>query len=85
MEKIFDQLIVVSADQENQIKRLRKRNSWSEDEIQKRIARQISLAEKVKKAHFVIHNHGSVDELEEQVDKMLKFLDVPTKHKHNPR
>ncbi len=82
MEALFDLLVVVVSEEHAQVERLKKRNAWSEQEIKKRIARQLPLADKKTKAHFVVVNDGSLEDLEAQVDKLLEFLKVPMK---NPR
>lgn len=74
MEDMFDFVVVVSSNSENQMQRLKKRNSWSETEISQRLAQQIPLAEKIKNADFLIHNDGSVADLKPQIDELLKSL-----------
>lgn len=71
LEKKFDQVWVVTVEEETQISRLKKRNSWSDDEIRSRISAQLPLSEKVARADVVIRNNGTVAELEERVEDVI--------------
>lgn len=79
MEDLFDAVVVVAATPELQKARLMMRNGFSSDEANRRIASQIAIEEKVKRGHHVIHNHGSVADLEKQVDEFLTKFNVPVK------
>ena len=72
MQKDFDQIIVVTCDPQLQKSRLMKRNSLSESEAQQRISVQLPMSEKIKHTDFVIENNGSLQELEQQVEKVLR-------------
>lgn len=72
MQKDFDQIIVVSCDPQLQKSRLMKRNSLSDLEAQQRISAQLPLSEKIKHADFVIQNNGSLQELQQQVEKVRR-------------
>jgi dephospho-CoA kinase len=67
----FHQTIVVACDEKLQIKRLNKRNGFTEDEARRRIAAQWPLAEKIKKADHVIYNNGTLSDLHKAVDAVL--------------
>lgn len=70
----FDAVIVVSCTKEQQKERLR-RQGWSEDEIDMRIASQISLQSKEQEADFVLHNNRDEQHLIREVDRLFKWLD----------
>ena len=70
----FDFIVVVSVETETVIKRLTKRDGFDKNEILKRIASQMDLSEKVKRADYVIHNNGTIQELEKEVGKLLVWL-----------
>ncbi len=74
LEASFDQVVVVTCDPQIQIDRLIKRDGFTEDEAIRRIAAQLPLSEKVKAAHFTIHNDGSALDLEKQVSNLLEKL-----------
>jgi dephospho-CoA kinase len=74
MHSDFNAVVLVYATPEQQMERLRARTSLSETEIRMRIASQIPLANKIKGAHFVIHNDDGPPKLVSEVMKMLDFV-----------
>lgn len=74
MEGQFDSVVVVSSGEEQQIERVMIRSAVSREEVVRRIAAQMRLSEKVKKAQFVIHNDRDMSHLRAQVDELLKKL-----------
>lgn len=75
LESQFDKIVVVHVNKENQFDRLKKRNSWTDEEIAQRNASQVDVAKKVKSADFVIDNNGNLEELQLQVDDLVKKLE----------
>lgn len=69
MDKLCQQVVVVYVDRETQIKRLMKRDNMSYADAVKRVDAQIPMAEKVRRADFVIDNRGSVQETKEKAAK----------------
>jgi dephospho-CoA kinase len=70
-ENQFDVIVVVAASEKTVIQRLMKRDGLSREEIMKRIASQMPLSEKIKRADIVVHNDGSLDELNHKVKRLL--------------
>jgi dephospho-CoA kinase len=64
--KGLDALVVVAADEALQVSRVMQRDGLSEDAARKRIAAQLPLARKIEVADFVVHNDGSLRELQER-------------------
>lgn len=64
--KGFDALIVVAADEAVQIARVMQRDGIDEQGARQRIAAQLPLARKIEVADYVIYNHGSLAELQQQ-------------------
>lgn len=62
-----DRLVVVYATREVQVERLMRRDGLDRAEAECRIAAQLPLAEKVRLAHYVVDNSGSLEETEAQV------------------
>ena len=60
----LDALIVVAADEANQVARALARGGMAEAETRRRIAAQFPLARKIEVADYVIHNDGSLPDLE---------------------
>jgi len=71
---LYDCIIVVSSSRENMLARLMKRDRLSEEEVQKRMAAQMPIAEKIKRADYVINNDGTLEDLEIQVTKLMSWL-----------
>lgn len=69
---LCDFIIVVSCSYEIQLKRLMERNHFSKEEAHARIMSQMSLAEKEKRADYIIHNDGNLEELYKQVDDVIR-------------
>lgn len=70
----FDAVVVVNAPPDVVRERLRKRNGWSEEEIDARLGAQIPLTKKTASADHVIQNTGSLHDLEAEVDRVLADL-----------
>ncbi|HEY5678090.1 MAG TPA: dephospho-CoA kinase, partial [Myxococcales bacterium] len=66
----LDGLVVVVAEPEAQVARLRLRDGMTESEARARIAAQLPSAEKVRHATFAIENSGTEAELAAQVDRL---------------
>lgn len=73
-EALFDKIIFISADENLRLERLMKRNNLSKEDAQKRISAQMNEKEKISKSDFVIYNNESFDELEKEVNVILKSL-----------
>lgn len=74
MVPMVDKLIVVTAPQATQIKRVIRRDNISEDMAKKRICAQMPLEEKVKSADFVIDTDCSKTEITERVTRVWNEL-----------
>lgn len=72
--KRFDRLIVVYADPQTQLKRVMERDSITEEEAKKIISSQMPLDEKLKFAHYVIDNSGTVESLKADVERVFELI-----------
>lgn len=71
-EEMVDTVMVTYVDKETQFERLRKRNQdLSEEDAKNRIASQMPLAEKAKRANVFIDNNGTIEETIAQVEAWL--------------
>lgn len=77
MENLFDEIILVVAENEVQLQRIQKRNNWTEEEIKKRLESQMPLAQKKLKSKFIIENNGSQNDLRDQVLGVLPQILKP--------
>ena len=71
----FDQIWLVDVTEETQLSRLMTRNALSQKEAEKRIAAQLSLQEKRKRADVLIDNNGSLEETRQQICDALQKLE----------
>ncbi len=71
-DKLADITIVVYTPKELQLKRLIEREQIDEFEALARINAQMPIEEKLKKAHIVIENTGTIEELKEKVIEVWK-------------
>lgn len=76
-ERRVDAVLVVSASEDQQMARLMARDGLDESEARARIAAQLPLAEKVRRADFVIDNSGSEEATARQVRELFTRLTVP--------
>jgi dephospho-CoA kinase len=74
LHKEVDVVVVVAANQNNQIIRLKRRCSLDRAGILKRINSQIKLKKKISLADFIIDNNGSLAQTKKQVDKIWREL-----------
>jgi dephospho-CoA kinase len=74
LDKILDAVVVVDAEESERINRVRKRDVVSEDAVRSRIAAQLDVKKKLEKAEYVIHNNGSIEELESKVQFLYNIF-----------
>uniref|UniRef100_A0A914MIQ4 Dephospho-CoA kinase n=1 Tax=Meloidogyne incognita TaxID=6306 RepID=A0A914MIQ4_MELIC len=72
MQKFVCKVAVTSCAEEIQMQRIIERDGLTENEAKQRINAQMSMREKVKRADFVILNNGTIDDLEREVNDMLR-------------
>jgi dephospho-CoA kinase len=70
----MDRVVVAYADPETELARLVARDGLTEAEARKRIASQMPVAEKAKRAHHVIDNSGARADTERQVKSVYGSL-----------
>ena len=70
----MDYVILVWADNNNMMKRVRSRDQLSNNNIVSRINAQMPMEEKKKYASIIINNNGDLKSTEEQVEDMVKFF-----------
>ncbi len=74
IDRLMDKIIAVYIDEDEQIKRIIKRNNLSKEETLQRIKSQMPMKEKVKMADYVIDNSNSLDKTKEQVEIIWQEL-----------
>lgn len=74
IDNLMDKIIVVYVEEDEQIKRLKKRDNLSAEKALKRIKSQMSINKKIKFADYIIDNSNSLDKTREQVEKIWQDL-----------
>lgn len=77
MTDLVTEIWVVACDPDQQRQRLQHRNGLTFSQAITRIQAQMPLAEKIKRAHCVIHNGGTIAALHRQVDACFATLPHP--------
>ena len=67
-------MIVVDVDPEIAVARLVAHRGFREDDARARMARQVSREERVSRADVVIDNSGSLEDLDDQIDRAWAWL-----------
>jgi len=73
-ERDFDCVVVTACDGDEQVRRAMHRSGMSEADARRRIAAQWPLAEKVRRADFVIRTDGAVEETRRQARTVWEAL-----------
>ena len=74
MEGVFDSTIAVIADEQVRAERAGARGHAS---VEQRAGRQLSQEEKTQRADYTVRNDGTLDELRENLSRVLARLDQP--------
>lgn len=74
IDKRVDKIIVVTADRDTQIMRLKKRNGLTRAEALRRIRSQMPLAQKGRRADYLLNGTKNLRQLAKDVSKLLKDL-----------
>ena len=71
---VVDKVLLVYVPRHKQIERLLRRDNISREEAARILDAQLAIDEKARRADFVIHNEGSLDETKEQVVELWEKL-----------
>lgn len=74
LDWLVDETVVVSSEQRTQVERLKTRTGMSSEQARLRIAAQMPLAEKERRADHVIRTECSLAEVRRQVDRVWHDL-----------
>lgn len=87
METMFEQIILVVTPPDIQCQRLQQRDHLSPTDALARIQSQMPLEYKIQRAHILIHNHGSLEELKQAVRVIIPMItsspSSPSSHARN--
>lgn len=74
LQSQFDAIVVVFADLETCVRRTIARSGLRREEVEARIRAQLTIEEKIKKAHWVVRNDRGLPELEVEVAKLIQDI-----------
>lgn len=74
MEATVAKIIVTYASEDSQLSRMKARDGFSEEEAKARLKAQLPVAEKMRRADYVIYNDGSLEETKRQAQKLYSML-----------
>ena len=74
MDALCDETWLISCDEDVQLDRLMERDGMDEDQARARIASQMSLEDKTRRATVVIDNRGQLDRLYSQLSGLYQAL-----------
>lgn len=77
LEKMVEETWVVFLDPQRQLERLMKRNGFSHEEAEARIAAQLPLSKKAQLATRIIDNNGDLAGLAAEVDRVWREAGLP--------
>jgi dephospho-CoA kinase len=76
---IINRVLVIDADEERQLIRVKNRDNMTDEQVKRIIASQIPRAERLRKADDIIHNSGDLQQLSDAVEMMhQKYLHIAT-------
>ena len=73
-DRDFDTVIVVACEPETQLRRVMERDAVSEEEARQRLAAQLPIEDKVRRADCVIRTDGTFKDTDDQVQAVLDQL-----------
>lgn len=78
--KRVDKIVVVTADRETQIARLKRRNGLTRAEALRRIKHQMPLSHKVRRADVVLDGTGNKATVKQEVRRLIRSLHRGSRH-----
>ncbi len=75
LQSMFDVIVVVSAPEEERVERLRAERRMSVEEVRARIAAQARDAKRERAADVVIHNNGTMQDLQSRAAEVWELLE----------
>ena len=75
-DKEFDAIIVVACPRDMQLQRMMERNKLSKEDAERRLAAQLPIDQKVKKATYVIDNSGTFEQTDAQIAALIEKLNT---------
>lgn len=74
LDRLLDAIVVVDASEDIKIDRAVKRDGSSRSSVLDRMRAQMDPSAKLKKADYIIHNEGTIEELEQKVQFLYSIF-----------
>jgi dephospho-CoA kinase len=84
-DRDFDTVVVVACATEEQLRRAMHRDGSSEEDARRRIAAQMPIDEKVRRADYVIQTDGSLADTDRQVEEVAMQLRLSERKPQSPK
>ncbi len=80
LDRLLDAVVVVDASEEIKIDRIVKRDGSSRTSVLDRMKAQMDPSAKLKRADYIIHNEGTIEELEQKIRFLYSIFQNLTDH-----
>ena len=80
LDRLLDAVVVIDAAEDSRIDRVMKRDSTTRPSVLDRMSAQMDPESKLKKADYVLHNEGTIEELEQKVNFLYSIFRKLIKH-----
>jgi dephospho-CoA kinase len=80
LDRLLDAVVVIDAAEDSRIDRVMKRDGSTRSSVLDRMGAQMDPKVKLGKADYVLHNEGTIEELEQKVDFLYSIFRKLTEH-----
>ena len=78
----YDIIIAIASSEDRQIDRMMRTRGYSRAQAEARLAAQMPVAEKAARAHFVVVNDSTPENLKNEATRLVAWLEEKAKHEH---
>ena len=78
----YDIIIAIASSEDRQIDRMMRTRGYSRAQAEARLAAQMPVAEKAARAHFVVVNDSTPENLKKEATRLVAWLEEKAKHEH---
>ena len=78
----YDIIIAIASSEDLQIDRMMRTRGYSRAQAEARLAAQMPVAEKAARAHFVVVNDSTPENLKNEATRLVAWLEEKAKHEH---
>lgn len=82
LDEFYDIIIAIASSESLQIDRMTRTRGYSRAQAEARLAAQMPVAEKAARAHFVVVNNSTPENLKNEAARLVAWLQKKAKHEH---